>query len=117
MLAKSFAEHFAIEWIAAWNSHDLDRILSHYTDDFEMSSPVIAQIAGEPSGVLKGKKSIGAYWKRALELQPTLRFELAEVLTGATSVTLCYLGPRGKGAEVFFFNEQVKVYKAAAHYL
>jgi ketosteroid isomerase-like protein len=49
MLDKAFAENFAAEWIAAWNSHDLDRVLSHYAGDFEMSSPIIAQIAGEPS--------------------------------------------------------------------
>lgn len=117
MLDKKFAEHFGAEWIKAWNSHDLEQILSHYTDDFEMSSPVIAQLAGEPSGILKGKKTIGVYWARALELQPRLRFELAEVLVGACSVTLCYLGPRGKSVEVFFFDADGKVVKAAAHYL
>lgn len=116
MLDHAFAHHFATEWIAAWNSRDLDRILSHYADDFEMSSPVIAQLAGEPSGKLNGKKAIGAYWARALELQPALHFELSEVLVGASSLTLCYIGPRGKSAEAFFFNEQGKVYRAAAHY-
>lgn len=117
MLTAPFAKRFAAEWIESWNSHDLDRILSHYTDDFEMSSPVIAQLAGEPSGVLKGKQAVGAYWKRALELQPGLRFELAEVLAGANSVALCYLGPRGKGVEVLFFDASGKVCRAAAHYI
>ncbi|MEK6806247.1 MAG: nuclear transport factor 2 family protein [Pseudomonadota bacterium] len=116
MLEKSFAEHFAAEWISAWNSRDLERILSHYSDDFEMSSPVITQITGEPSGKLRGKKAVGTYWGRALELMPTLRFELSEVLVGADSVTLCYIGPRGKSAEVFFFDDDGLVYKAAAHY-
>ena len=41
MLENNFAEHFAADWIDSWNSHDLGRILSHYTDDFEMSSPII----------------------------------------------------------------------------
>lgn len=36
------ANEFAAEWIEAWNAHDIDRILSHYTDDFEMNSPLIA---------------------------------------------------------------------------
>ena len=40
-MTKDFAIRFAGEWIAAWNAHDLGRILSHYTEDFEMSSPVI----------------------------------------------------------------------------
>ena len=43
-----FAEHFAADWIDSWNAHDLNRILSHYTDDFEMASPVIIQVANEP---------------------------------------------------------------------
>ena len=41
-LPSGFAERFATDWIAAWNSHDLDRVLTHYEDDFEMSSPLIA---------------------------------------------------------------------------
>lgn len=41
MLENNFAEHFAADWIDSWNSNDLGRILSHYTDDFEMTSPVI----------------------------------------------------------------------------
>ncbi len=51
MLENNFAEHFAADWIDSWNSHDLERILSHYTDDFEMASPVIIKVAGEPSGI------------------------------------------------------------------
>ncbi|HEX5049396.1 MAG TPA: nuclear transport factor 2 family protein, partial [Gammaproteobacteria bacterium] len=41
MITQDFAQTFAHEWIDAWNSHDLDRILSHYADDFVMSSPRI----------------------------------------------------------------------------
>jgi hypothetical protein len=28
MMQPGFAEHFAREWVAAWNSHDLERVLS-----------------------------------------------------------------------------------------
>lgn len=61
MITREFADRFAQEWIDAWNSHNLERVLSHYADDFEMSSPYIAQIAGEPSGVLKGKPAVAVY--------------------------------------------------------
>lgn len=67
IITREFADRFAQEWVDAWNSHDLERVLSHYADDFEMSSPYIAQIAGEPSGMLKGKPAIAAYWAHALE--------------------------------------------------
>jgi ketosteroid isomerase-like protein len=69
---KAFAEHFAADWIGSWNAHDLRRVLSHYADDFEMSSPVIIQVAAEPSGTLRGKAAVGAYWAKALELTPNV---------------------------------------------
>ncbi len=116
MLDKSFAEHFATEWIAAWNSHDLNRILGHYADDFEMCSPLIAKIAGEPSGRLKGKKAIGEYWGKALELNPQLHFELASTLVGAGSITIYYRGQRGMAAEVLVFGPDQKVAQGFAHY-
>jgi ketosteroid isomerase-like protein len=116
MITHEFAEHFAKHWIESWNSHDLEHILSHYAEDFEMSSPYIAQIWGEPSGNLKGKAAVSAYWAMALEKMPTLRFELVELLVGVESITLYYRGVRGMGAEVFFFNAQGKVIKACAHY-
>lgn len=116
MLTREFGEHFAHEWIEAWNSHDLERILSHYTDDFTMSSPYIAQIAGEPSGTLTGKPAVRAYWAAALERMPTLHFELVQTLVGADSVVIYYRGVRGLAAEVFFFGEGLLVMRAAAHY-
>jgi hypothetical protein len=117
MIDKVFAEHFATDWIASWNAHDLDRILSHYTDDFEMSSPVIVKVAGEPSGTLKGKEAVGSYWAKALQLVPNLHFELVTTLVGVNSITLYYNGVRGSSAEVFHFNQDGKVTRAYAHYL
>jgi hypothetical protein len=116
MINREFGEKFAKEWIAAWNSHDLDRVLSHYTDDFTMSSPYIAQIAGVESGNLTSKARVRAYWSKALERMPNLHFELVQALVGASSVTVYYRGVRGMAAEVFFFGEDHLVYQAAAHY-
>jgi len=116
MIDKNFADHFANDWIAAWNSHDLARILEHYSEDFEMSSPVIKQLTDEPSGKLKGKKAVGTYWAKALALMPDLHFDLLTVLIGVDSITLYYMGARGLSAEVFFFDNNQKVIKAIAHY-
>ena len=116
MIDKIFAEHFANDWIESWNSHDLDRNLSHYSDDFEMSSPLIAQIAGEPSGTLQGKQAVGGYWAKVLALIPDFRFEWVTTLVGVNSTTIYYRGARGMSAEVFHFNDSGKVSKAFAHY-
>ena len=34
MITKEFASAFAHHWIESWNKHDLDEILSHYSDEF-----------------------------------------------------------------------------------
>ena len=117
LITPQFAEKFARDWVVAWNAHDLPRVLAHYTDDFEMSSPFIAQFAGEPSGKLKGKALVAAYWKAALERMPDLKFELDQVLVGASSVVVLYRRNGGRQAgEVFFFNDHGLVERAAANY-
>jgi SnoaL-like domain len=114
---RAFAERFATEWIDAWNAHDLDRVLSHYANNFEMSSPYIVALAGEPSGTLVGKSAVGAYWRKALSLFPDLHFDLISVLAGANSIALYYKGARGRlVAEVFHFDAEQKVSRAFAHY-
>ena len=82
MISREFAERFSKHWIDSWNSHDLEAVLSHYSDDFEMSSPYIIGIAGESSGNFKGKAEVGAYWSAALKTMPDLHFELVKTLVG-----------------------------------
>ena len=78
---------------------------------------MIVQIAGEPSGTLRGKQAVGAYWRNALQLIPDLQFELISLLVGVGSITLYYKGARGRlAAEVFHFGPDRRVVKAFAHY-
>ena len=117
MVTREHALKFAREWIEAWNARDLEGVLLHYTDDFEMSSPFIAAFAGEPSGTLKGKTQVSAYWRNGLKRIPDLRFELLEVFTCVDSITIYYKAVLGKlAAEVFFLDQDGKVYRALAHY-
>lgn len=116
MLDEKFARAFAKEWIEAWNSHDLERVLAHYADDFEMQSPLISTIVGERSGRLKGKEAVREYWVKGLQLLPDLHFELVRILVGVEGITLTYRGHRGLVAEVFQFSQGGKVIRASAHY-
>ena len=116
-MEEGFARQFAQHWVDAWNAHDLDAILSHYSEDFEMSSPVMVQLQISASGVLKGKTAIRSYWQQALQRWPDLRFELISVCVGVRSVVLHYRGARDRlVAEVFEFNAQCQVSRAMAHY-
>jgi hypothetical protein len=95
----------------------MERILSHYSDDFEMASPLIVERMGERSGVLKGKAAVRPYWQQGLTAQPPLRFELLDVLCGVRSITIYYrsIGRRAV-AEVLEFNPRREVIRGAAHW-
>ena len=108
MLDREWAVEFAEEWIDGWNSHDMDRILSHYSDDFRMSSPLIVARTGRADGALEGKRAVAEYWRPSLSLEPPLRFELLDVLVGVDRLTIYYRNVgRRIVAETLTFNEEL----------
>ena len=119
MIDKHFAYKFTEDWIAAWNGHNLEDILSHYSDDFVLESPLAMQRVPESKGTLYGKKEVRPYWKMGLELIPDLFFEVYEVLIGVNGLTIYYINraTERKAAEVFIFNEQKKVVKSFVYYV
>jgi hypothetical protein len=117
MIDPQWARAFADDWIASWNAHDMERILSHYTDDFEMSSPLIVERLGLPEGKLQGKKSVGDYWRPSLSISPPLQFELLDVFVGIDSITLYYHNVgRRVVAETLFFNRSGKATRGMAQW-
>ena len=108
---------FAAKWIEAWNSHDLDEILSHYSDDVEVTTPMIKVAMGIDNGTIKGKEDVRQYWKAALEKMPDLHFELETITVSVESIALHYKSVMEKMAiEVMFFDDSNKVNRVIAHY-
>lgn len=108
---------FAAEWIDAWNSHDLDRILSHYVDNVEVTTPMIKVAMGVDDGTIHGIAAARQYWAAALQKVPTLCFELIECTQSIDSLALYYKSVFDKMAiDVMFFNNVGKVAKVIAHY-
>jgi ketosteroid isomerase-like protein len=117
MISMEFAENFAQQWVRAWNLHDLDKILTHYADTCELTSPLIVTVLNEPLGTVKGKERIRSYWEKALDRVPDLSFELLEVLISVNSITIYYRSVFGRlAAEVMFLDKNMKVIRAVAHY-
>jgi hypothetical protein len=110
-ITPEFANSFAEDWIAAWNSHELPRILEHYSEDVEIHSPGVITVGGHPSGVLKGKGAVAAYWGMALKA-PGLTYELVDVLAGVGSVAIHWRRPGREVVEVMEFNATCKVVRA-----
>jgi hypothetical protein len=108
---------FAGQWVAAWNSHDLDAIVSHYAPDVVLTSPVAAKILGDPSGTVRGQTALREYFRRGLALYPDLHFELLDVMAGLSSVVVCYTNQKGtKTAEFMEFGKNGKIVRVVANY-
>ena len=67
------------DWIAAWNSRDLERILALYADECEMTSDKIQALGFDSRGTLRGKAKLREYWGKALQLVPNLRFDIGDL--------------------------------------
>lgn len=126
-LTPAQAESFASGWYAAWNAHDVDAIMACYDESIRHSSPFIKRYNGSDDRELVGLAAVRDYFARALERNPTLRFEPRAVATGLESVILTYqrhshntpTGPNGgePAAEVFFLNERLKIVRSVSHYV
>lgn len=111
------AKKFAQTWIESWNSHDLENIMKHYSEDIEITTPMIKLAGGIESGSLRGKEEVRAYWQKALDKITDLHFELIDVTSGVDSVALYYKSVMNKMAiEVMFFDQNGLVNKMIAHY-
>ena len=116
-MTKDEAWKLAEEWAGAWNDHDLDRIMMHYADEVELTSPVAARLLGLPDGKVVVKANLRAYFQRGLDGFPELRFELADVLWGLNSVVLYYTNQRGtRTAEFMELSASGKVAQVVANY-
>ena len=117
MNSDADAKKFAEAWIGAWNSHNLDAILSHYHEDVVLTSPVAAKLLEDPSGTVRRKTALRGYFARGLEAYPELRFELVDVLRGHSSMVLYYKNQKGtKTAEFMEFDDSGKVTRVVANY-
>ena len=117
MLTADDARSLASRWSRAWNAHDLDEIMAHYGEEVVLVSPLAAKILNDPSGTVKGKEALRAYFKRGLDAYPNLKFELLDVMWGVSSVILYYTNQKGtKTGEFMEIDSQGKVVRVVANY-
>jgi predicted ester cyclase len=116
-MTRDEAWNLANHWAAAWNSHDLDQIMTHYEDAVELTSPAAAQLLGMSDGKIFGKANLRAYFQRGLEAYPELHFHLVDVLWGVNSVLLYYTNQKGTHTGEFMeLSATGKVARVVANY-
>ena len=122
-MTEQEADEYVSEWMEAWNSHDLDRILGHYADDVEYYSPFISALA-EPGGPgadgrLVGKDAVRAYFAAALDRNADLHFDPpAHVAIGSGSISFVYTSIKNLTAveTLVFAPGSHTVVRAHCHY-
>ena len=111
------AKEFANDWIEAWNSHDLERILDHYEEELEFKSPLILERYPNSTGTISSRGKLKEYFSIGLANNPTLHFKLLDILIGVNGITLYYENARGgRTAELFEFSENGKVVRSTSCY-
>lgn len=117
MLTEADARKFAAYWVKAWNSHDVDAIMSHYASNVVLVSPAVEKLLQVPSGTLVGKDALRAYFERGLEAYPNLAFDLLDVLWGVSSIVLYYTNQKGtRTAEFMELDAGGLVCRVVANY-
>jgi hypothetical protein len=121
VLDLEFAHSLAQDFIAGFNARDLDRILSHYSEDVEMVSPLAVAVTGAADGKVAGKAALRAYWTKALErigkTEPDLRLDLVALLAGMQCLTIVFRGIGGKLAcDTLFVGADGLVHRTVAQY-
>jgi ketosteroid isomerase-like protein len=117
VLTEAEVRKFADDWIQAWNSHDLEAIMSHYATEVVLISPTAAKLLGDSSGTVQGKQAVRSYFERGLQAFPNLTFELLDVMWGISSVVLYYLNQKGtKTGEFMELDANQKVSRVVANY-
>ena len=110
-------EGFAADWIAAWNAHSIDRIMSHYAEDVTVKSPFLAEAVKGSGGTVTGKETLRGIYAKAFTKYPDLRFELICVFASTESVVLHYKSVENLlAAETFVLDSSGKATLVLCHY-
>ncbi len=106
------------QWIDAWNSRDLERVLTFYADDAEMTSDLIVRLGFSVQGSLRGKHNLRAYWTKGLAAASELHFKAIGIYTSPNSLIVHYENQRGqKICEYLRVGRDGKIVQGSANHL
>lgn len=105
-------------WVEAWNTRDLERVLTLYDETAVMTSDRIPTLGFDASGTVRGKEALRAYWGKALGFVPDLHFTLIDVFVSPDSMVVFYANERGKKiCEYLRVNDAGLIVQGSANHL
>ncbi|MFF3313664.1 YybH family protein [Streptomyces sp. NPDC002952] len=105
MIKVEDVDSFVRSWEESWNAKNLEKILSHFSEDVVFRSPVAQRIVGG-DGVLHGKDQLRSYWAEGLKRVPNLQFTVREYYVGVNCLLLNYFNQSGVLVSEFFVFEK-----------
>jgi len=78
-------------WFDAFNTKDLEQLLSLYDDNAQHYSPKLKVRQPETNGLIKGKDAMRAWWRDAFDRLPTLKYELVRLTPYENRVFMEYV--------------------------
>jgi hypothetical protein len=80
----------AERWFAAFNAHNIEKLLSLYADDAKHYSPRLKEREPETGGWIQGKNALRAWWEDAFTRLPSLKYSPTNVTADDTGVSMEY---------------------------
>ena len=81
----------ALDWIEAFNMHDLRKLLSLYAEDAIHFSPKLKIREPHTNGRITGRPSLAAWWADAFKRLPLLKYELQNLIINEQQILMEYL--------------------------
>jgi len=87
------AQAHAQDWINAWNAHELDKIMLHYSQDVVFEVETAKKRWNKPR--LHGIEELRKHFTLGLELAPRLTFHLEQVFLAPSGYAILYQRENG----------------------
>ncbi|MGZ4054061.1 MAG: nuclear transport factor 2 family protein [Bacteroidia bacterium] len=84
-------EKIALKWFEAFNTHDLEKLLSLYSDTAKHFSPKLKIRRPETNGLVVGKNALRDWWKDAFDRLPTLNYSVSSLTANNDRVFMEYV--------------------------
>ncbi len=84
-------DSIAFKWFAAFNEHNLEKLLSLYDEKAQHYSPKLKIRNPETNGLISGKIALREWWKDAFDRLPTLHYEVKSLTSNEYRVFMEYI--------------------------
>jgi len=84
-------QSIAFRWFDAFNSHNLEQLLSLYDDEAKHFSPKLKIRKPETNGFVEGKSALREWWKDAFERLPSLHYKVTSLTANGDRVFMEYV--------------------------